>query len=147
MTRKRVIAVLTVALLVLVAVGTIYLLTPTEACPLDVAPTCRGIVDKKNGENFTVKISFKNKGSTEGTWKIAVTFEGDEWSWIGEAKSLTLEASDTQTLEWEGAVPEEAPVDSVARLVVYYNGNFDALNWWIRVIPGAELGIVHSEVS
>lgn len=147
MIRKRVIATLTVALLALVGVATVYLPTPTEACPLDMAPTCRGIVDKQTGESFTAKISFKNKGSTEGTWEIAVTFEGDEWSWIGEAKPLTLEASETQTLEWEGAVPDDAQVDSVARLVVYYDDNFNSLNWWIRVVSGAELGIVHSEVS
>ena len=145
--RKRVIALVAVVSLALAAIGTAYLLTPTQACPLDMKPTCRGTVDKKTGENFTSKVSFKNKGSTEGTWEIAVTFEGDEWFWIGEAKSLTLEASETETLEWEGTVPEDAPVDSVARLVVYYDGNFIALNWWIRVVSGAELSIVHSEVS
>jgi hypothetical protein len=44
-------------------------------------------------------------------------------------------------LTWEGTVPANASVGSVARRVVYYNDSFQALDWWIHVAPGAGLSI------
>ena len=51
-----------------------------------------------------------------------------------------------RTLTWGGTVQANASVGSVARLVVYYNDSFQALDWWIHVVPGAELSITSSTV-
>ena len=104
-------------------------------------------VDKAAGDAFTVKITFKNTGKTEGTWSINIAFEDSSWSQVGTPKNLTLAPGETETLVWEGVVPANATVDSVARLVVYYNDSFKALNWWIHVVPGAELSIKSSIVE
>ncbi|MBN1357391.1 hypothetical protein JW988_01350 [Candidatus Bathyarchaeota archaeon] len=104
-------------------------------------------VDKAAGDDFTVKITFKNTGKTEGTWSINIAFEDSSWSQVGTPQNLTLTPGQTETLVWEGAVPTNATVDSVARLVVYYNDSFKALNWWIHVVPGAELSIKSSIVE
>jgi len=144
---KKVVAAATIILLALGIIGAIYLLKPTQACSLDFEVESRRTVDKKPGESFTVKITFKNKGTTEGTWEINVAFEGDNWTWGGKEKQLTLKPEEKETLKWEGEVPEDAAIDSVARLIVYYDNEFVALNWWIHVIPGAELCIVESKVS
>jgi len=146
--QKKVFAILTTILLMLGTLDVVYIFKPTQAVsPLDMEIACGGTVDKKPGESFAIKITFKNKGTTEGTWKIAVTFEGEDWTWKGEGKLLTLKPGKTETLTWEGSVPEDAAVDSVARLVVYYDNDFVALNWWIHIIPGAEICIVDSKVS
>ena len=145
--QKKAIAIVITILLVLGTLSIVYLFKQTQAVPLDMEIRCGGTVDKKPGESFIVKITFKNKGTVEGMWKISVTFEGDDWTWKGEEKLLTLKPCETKTLTWEGNVPEEAAVDSVARLIVYYDNDFVALNWWIKVIPGAELCIVDSKVS
>ena len=58
-----------------------------------------------------------------------------------------MEPDKKETLKWEGNVPVDAEVDSVARLVAYYDGDYVALNWWIHVISGAELCVVDSKVS
>lgn len=146
--RKKTIVIATILLsLTLGTVGVVYLFKQTQASPLDMKVTHTGVVDKKPSESFTVKITFKNKGTTEGAWKITVTFEGDNWTWDGEEKQLTLIPDKKKTLTWEGNVPEDAAVDSVARLIVYYDNDFVRLNWWIHVISGAELCIVDSKVS
>jgi len=104
-------------------------------------------VDKAAGDAFTVKITFKNTGKTEGTWSINIAFEDDSWSMVGTPQNLTLKPGRTETLTWNGVVPANATVGSVARLVVYYDDGFKALNWWIHVVPGAELSIKSSIVE
>ena len=106
-----------------------------------------GVVDKAAGDEFTVKITFKNTGSTEGNWSVNIAFEDEVWSQVGTPQNLTLKSGETETLTWTGVVPANAIVDSVARLVVYYNDSFKALNWWIHVVPGAELSIRSSSVE
>ena len=106
-----------------------------------------GVVDKAAGDDFTVKITFKNTGSTEGNWSVNITFEDEVWSQVGTPQNLTLKSGETETLTWTGVVPANATVDSVARLGVYYNDSFKALNWWIHVVPGAELSIRSSSVE
>jgi hypothetical protein len=106
-----------------------------------------GVVDKAQSEAFTVKITFKNTGSAEGTWSVNIAFEGEKWTWTGTSQSLTLKSSKTKTLTWNGTVPSDAPIDSVARLIVYYDNSFVPLDWWIHVIPGAELTITSSTVE
>jgi hypothetical protein len=108
---------------------------------------CGGTVKKRLGEPFEVEITFKNKGTSEGSWRIAVAFESDGWNWAGEQIDLALEPGERETLTWEGIVPDDAIVDSMARLIVYFDNEFGALNWWIQVLPGAELAIVDSRVS
>jgi len=106
-----------------------------------------GIVDKAAGDAFTVKITFKNTGKTEGSWSVNIAFEDEVWSQVGVSQNLTLESGETETLTWNGVVPVNATVGSVARLVVYYDDSFKALNWWIHVVPGAELTIKSSSVE
>jgi hypothetical protein len=106
----------------------------------------KGVVDKAPCETFTVTIGFKNTGSTEGTWSINVAFEGEEWTWSGTPQTLTLKPFKARTLTWNGTVPCDAPIDSVARLIVYYNDSFARLDWWVHVVSGAELAITSSTV-
>jgi hypothetical protein len=106
-----------------------------------------GVVDKQPSAAFTVTIGFKNTGTTAGNWSVNITFEGDSWSWTGTAQVLTLAAGASKTLTWTGNVPSNAPIDSFARLVVYYGGSFTALNWWIHVAPNAQVCIVSSSVT
>ena len=106
-----------------------------------------GVVDKAAGEAFTVKITFKNTGQAAGNWSVNIAFEDEVWSQTGTAQILTLSPGEAETLTWTGVVPLNATVDSVARLVVYYNDSFKALNWWIHVVPGAELSIRSSSVE
>ncbi|KON31767.1 hypothetical protein AC478_02270 [miscellaneous Crenarchaeota group-1 archaeon SG8-32-3] len=104
-------------------------------------------VDKAAGEAFTVKITFKNTGKTEGTWSINIAFEDNSWYQVGTPQNLTLMPEQTETVIWNGVVPANATVGSVARLVVYYDDSYKALDWWIRVVPGAELSIKSSIVE
>jgi hypothetical protein len=106
-----------------------------------------GVVDKTQSETVTVKITFKNTGTTEGSWSVNIAFEGEKWTWTGTPQSLTLKPSKTKTLTWNGTVPNDAPIDSVARLIVYYDNSFVPLDWWIHVVPGAELTITSSTVK
>jgi len=106
-----------------------------------------GVVDKASCEAFTVKITFKNTGKTEGTWSVNIAFEGESWTWRGIPQTLTLKPCQTKTLTWNGSAPCGAPVDSMARLIVYYDNSFTPLNWWIHVVPGAELTITSSTVQ
>jgi hypothetical protein len=104
-------------------------------------------VYKAAGDAFTVKITFKNTGKTEGTWSVNIAFEDSDWTQVGTPQNLTLGPGQTETLVWTGAVPANATVGSVARLVVYYDDSFQALDWWIQVVPGAELTIKSSIVE
>lgn len=107
----------------------------------------KGVVEKNQGDSFTVTVDFRNTGKAEGSWSVNVAFEGDGWSWQGTPKSLTLDADGKQTLVWNGVVPANASINSVSRLVVYYGDSFKALDWWVRVVPAAELTIRSSNVS
>ncbi len=107
----------------------------------------KGVVSKGQGDAFTVTVVFQNTGVATGTWSVNAVFEGTTWSWQGTAKNLTLAGGDQKTLAWNGIVPANATIDSVARLVVYYGDSYKALDWWIRVVPGAELTIKSSYVS
>ena len=107
----------------------------------------KGVVDKAPCETFTVTISFKNTGSTEGKWAVNIAFEGEKWTWTGTAQTLTLKSSKTKTLAWNGTVPCDAPIDSVSRLIVYYNDSFTRLDWWIHVVSATELTITSSTVK
>jgi hypothetical protein len=104
-------------------------------------------VEKAAGDAFTVKITFENTGKTEGTWSVNIAFEDESWSQVGTPQNLTLQPEQTETLTWNSVVPANATVGSVARLVVYYDDSFKALNWWIQVVPGAELTIKSSIVE
>jgi hypothetical protein len=106
-----------------------------------------GVVDKAAGGAFTARITFKNAGKTQGNWSVNVVFEGEAWVWKGTPQSLTLNPGATKTLVWNGVVPTNATLDSVARLVVYYEDSYKALDWWIHVVPGAELTIQSSAVE
>lgn len=105
------------------------------------------VVDKAAGDDFTVKITFKNTGKTEGKWSINIAFEDSSWSQVGTPQNLTLAPEQKETLVWEGVIPTNAIIGSVARLVVYYNDSFEALDWWIHVVPSAELTIESSLVK
>jgi len=106
-----------------------------------------GVVDKTPCEDFIVKIRFKNTGKTEGTWSVNIAFEGEAWIWSGTPKTLTLQPCEKETLTWDGVVLEDAPIDSMARLIVYYDNSFVPLDWWIHVVDGAELTITSSVVE
>jgi hypothetical protein len=62
-------------------------------------------------------------------------------------QTLTLKPCKTKTLTWNASVPCDAPIDSVARLIVYYDNSLVPLDWWIHVVPGAELTITSSVVE
>lgn len=106
-----------------------------------------GVVFKARGDDFTVKITFENIGKTEGNWTVAVVFEGEYWIWKGKSQNLALNAGSNKTLTWNGLVPENATISSMARLVVYYGDSFKALDWWIQIVPSAELSIQSSTVE
>jgi hypothetical protein len=124
------------------AVGSDYQSSACLACG-----GCGGVVDKTPCEAFTVKIEFKNTGKTSGTWSVNIAFEDEAWTWNGTPKTLTLKPCHKKTLTWNGNVPEDALIDSVARLIVYYDDSFEPLDWWIRIIDGAELTITSSTVE
>jgi hypothetical protein len=138
-------------LIVAVAVALFFTLstpTTTKAVLNVQCEPVTNVVDKRQGEAFTVKVTFKNTGDTTGTWNVNVSFEGESnWSWKGTPQMLTLKSSKTAALIWIGSVPENATVGSMARLIVYFDGEFTPQNWWIHVLLGAELKITSSEVS
>jgi len=142
---KKYAALLLVAVLAVVIVN--FAVSDTEDSLVFAHNQDCSTVDKAAGDDFTVKITFKNTGKTEGTWSINIAFEDSSWSQVGTPQNLTLAPGETETLVWEGVVPANATVDSVARLVVYYDDSFKALNWWIHVVPGAELSIKSSIVE
>ena len=144
MTKKYAVLFLSIALL------TVVVLNFSLAGANDSVVLCSqetGVVEKARGDAFTVTITFQNTGRAEGNWSVNVVFEGDSWSWKGTPKNLTLDADAKKTLVWNGVVPANATINSVARLVVYYDDSFKALDWWIRVVPAAELTIKTSSVT
>ncbi len=118
----------------------------TNACSLIVTQDQNCVVDKTQGAAFTVQVSFTNSGGAAGNWSVNAAFEGNSWSWAGIAQNLTLNPGETETLVWNGNVPCCASIDSVSRLIIYYNDSFTALNWWIQVVPDATLNITSSSV-
>ncbi|MGQ9530735.1 MAG: hypothetical protein ACUVQX_03505 [Candidatus Bathycorpusculaceae bacterium] len=106
-----------------------------------------GVVDKAPCEAFTVKIGFKNIGKSEGTWSVNIAFESETWTWSGTPQTLTLKPYKTKTLTWNGSVPCDAPIGSVARLIVYYNDSFVPMNWWVHVVSWEKLTITSSIVE
>jgi len=112
-------------------------------CP----PPSGGVVNKAPGDVFTIEIGFKNAGSAQGVWSVNVAFEGEKWTWKGTMQTLTLEPDHKKTLTWNGTVPADAPVGSGARLVAYYVDSYMPLDWWIHVVPAAELTIASSAVT
>jgi hypothetical protein len=78
---------------------------------------------------------------------INIAFEDNVWSQVGTPQKVNLGPGQTKTLTWNGVVPANAAVGSIARLVVYDNDEFKALNWWIHVVLGAELTIKSSSVE
>lgn len=131
----------------LVVVAGFSLTNATNSLTVTQNANCENsVVDKTQGQVFTVKICLKNTGGNEGNWSVNVAFEGDSWSWVGCAQNLTLRAGETKALVWTGDVPVNASIGSVDRLVVYYGDSFTALNWWIRVVPDAELNVTSSSV-
>jgi hypothetical protein len=133
-------------LLISGSLGLAYLFQPTQAESLNIDTSCEGIVEKRVGEVFTIKVVFKNKGTGDGSWRVSVAFENEDWTWKGEEQPLSLESQARETLSWEGTVPDTAAVDSLARLIVYYDNDFMRQNWWIHVTPSPELAILHSQV-
>ncbi|MCW3997295.1 MAG: hypothetical protein NWF10_01830 [Candidatus Bathyarchaeota archaeon] len=115
--------------------------------PLKFSEKNRKIVEKVQGEAFVIEIEFKNTGKDAGKWNINVAFEGESWNQEGNSQNLELEPDEEKKLNWEGTVPANAPINTVARLVVYYEDSFKALNWWIQVVPEAELTIKSSCVK
>jgi hypothetical protein len=142
---KRYAVLFLVAVLVVVAVT--FSVTDTSSSLTFATNQNESIVKKAAGDAFTVKITFKNTGKTGGSWSVNIAFEDKSWVQVGAPQNLTLEAGETETLTWNGVVPANATVGSVARLVVYYDDSFKALNWWIQVVPGAELTIKSSSVE
>jgi hypothetical protein len=139
-------AFLWVAVAVLVAMSGFSNVGVSEQLTLCL-PTSGGVVDKTPGGAFTVEIGFRNVGATEGTWSVNVDFESKSWSWVGVPQVLTLKYDARKTLTWNGSVPVNAPTDSMARLVVYYDDSVKPLEWWIHVVPAAELAITDSVVK
>jgi len=141
--RFSILAIIVAALIIIVGFS---MISPNAKSAIAFACDTKGVVDKVHGESFTVTISFKNTGSVQGTWSVNIVFEGEKWTWNGTAQTLTLKSSAAKTLNWNGTVPSNAPIDSVSRLVVYYNSSFRALDWWIHVVSAAELTITSSTV-
>jgi hypothetical protein len=137
-----------------VAVATLIVLVGFLAVGFEDSPLAclacsggSGVVDKAQCEAFKVRIAFNNTGKAEGTWSVNIAFEGESWTWSGTPQTLTLKPCKTETLAWNGSVPCNARIGSIARLIVYYNNSFTSLNWWIHVVPGAQLTIASSTVE
>lgn len=111
-----------------------------------VPPPTTGVVNKTPGATFTAEIAFKNTGETEGSWSVNVAFECEAWTWKGTPQTLALKPCSKKTLTWNGTVPTDAPIDSTARLIVYYGDSYTMLNWWIHVVSAAQLAITNSTV-
>lgn len=126
----------------------IFNLSVTNAVDvLEVTEKRKEVVKKVQGEAFIVEIGLKNIGKNEGNWNINIVFEGDTWSQEGNSQDLKLEPGEERIVSWTGNIPEDAPINTLARLVIYYGDSFKALNWWIKVVPGAELSITSSCVK
>jgi hypothetical protein len=145
MARRNAIVLMLAAILMVVVILNLSLAGANDAVTCSSQDT--GVVEKALGDAFTVTIVFQNTGRAQGSWSVNVVFEGDAWFWQGTPKNLTLAGDSQKTLVWNGVVPTNASINSVARLVVYYGDSFKALDWWIRVVPAAELTIKSSSVS
>jgi hypothetical protein len=135
--KKRFLAVTAIALAIVVAC---FLLTSATEV-LAISSNDKIVVHKSAGECFTVKLIFRNAGSSQNSWSVNVAFEGDSWNWAGSAQNLTLNGYESKTLTWTGTVPANASANSIARLVVYYNDSFKALNYWIFVPSQPDLSV------
>ena len=113
--------------------------------------SCTPINNETGGSAGWYNCTWDSSDRQEGNWSVNIAFEGNFWSQVGTAQNLTLKPGNSKTLTWNGHVPANATIDSVARLVVYYSDgsvdSFKALNWWIHVVPGAELTIKSSSVE
>ena len=132
-----------IALLILVA----NLSAASVSASLSFVPEVDCVVDKTPYAALTVKITFNNTGTSNGSWSVNIAFEGNSWSWNGTPQTLTLTPGSTKTLVWNGTVPGTAPINSIARLVVYYDDSFKPLDWWIHVVSSAKLAITSSTVE
>jgi len=144
MAKKHALLLVPIAILLILVAS--FSATSTGAS-LSFAHEPNRVVDKTPNAAFTVKITFKNTGTSSGSWSVNIAFEGDSWSWKGAPQTLALTPDSTNTLSWGGTVPGNAPINSMARLVVYYNDSIKALDWWIHVASGAELTITSSSVE
>ena len=144
MTKKILLLPIAATTLVVVLLAAFFLNVGGQSLALS---SDKGVADKAPSESFTVTITFKNTGKSAATWAVNVAFEGRDWTWSGTSQVLTLAASKTKTLKWNGNVPADASVGSVSRLVVYYNDSFLPLDWWIHVVSNAELSIRSSTVE
>jgi hypothetical protein len=113
---------------------------------MTISTSNNGVVLKNKGDSFTVSITFQNTGNSDGSWTVNVVFEGD-WTWKGTTKTLTLNANEKKTLVWTGTVPTNAAVNSIARLVVYYDDGYKVLDWWIQVAGNSVLSVQSSSVT
>ncbi len=104
------------------------------------------VIDKIQGETFSVEVEFTNTGKSGGEWTVNVALEGEQWTWAGIPQILSLAPSNNGTLTWTGNVPTTAPLNSFARLVVYYGDSFEARDLWIHVISTAKLDITASSL-
>jgi hypothetical protein len=151
MTLKKTHVLTTSVLVIAVVVALFFTLLTSTTTKAVLNVQCdpkTNVVDKRQGETFTVQVTFKNTGDTNGTWSVNVSFEGESnWRWKGTLQTLALKPSKTATLTWTGNVPAEAEVGSTARLIVYFDDDFVPQNWWIHVLAGARLTITNSEVS
>jgi hypothetical protein len=132
----------TVILVILSTFGTDSSSIASLACS-----STKGVVDKAPSDTFTVEMTFKNNGKSEGKWSVNIAFEGESWTWKGTPQTLILKPSDKKTLTWNGDAPEDAAIGSTARLIVYYNDSFVPLDWWIHIVSGSELTITFSTVK
>ena len=87
---------------------------------LEVQENTKKVVEKTPGEEFTVDIEFKNIGKNRGTWSINIEFEGDYWFQDGIPQNIEVDPNEEKKLSWKGSIPNDAPIDTLARLVVYY---------------------------
>jgi len=62
-------------------------------------------------------------------------------------RTSTINLCHKETLTWNRSVPEDAPIDSMTILVVYYDDSFEPLGWWIHIIDGAEQTMTSSTVK
>ena len=144
MKKRNILIVVSFAMLIVAVLNSVVVGASNN---MSVSSQDKGLVQKNRGDTFTVSISFQNTGNTEGSWTVNVVFEGDSWNWKGTDKALTLNSNEKKTLVWTGTVPSNAPVNSIARLVVYYGDSFKALDWWIQVVPNACLSVQSSSVT
>ncbi|MEM2102110.1 MAG: hypothetical protein QXM22_01185 [Candidatus Bathyarchaeia archaeon] len=148
MNKIRWLSIATLILIVASSLLIMFLASPASGAVLNVeCEPATNVVNKTQGEAFTVKVKFKNVGNATGTWSVNIAFEGESnWGWQGTPQTLTLKPSKTATLSWTGNVPANAEVGSTARLIVYFDDKIVPQDWWIYVLTSAELKIIESEV-